>query len=66
MRKIAFHAQGWEDFTTWANQDRKVFERLVRLIGETAREPFSGIGKPEALKHELRDFGHAELAPARL
>jgi len=27
--------------------------RIVRLIRETLREPFEGIGKPEALKHEL-------------
>jgi toxin YoeB len=27
--------------------------RIVRLIREVQREPFSGLGKPEPLKHEL-------------
>ena len=34
--------------------DAKVYERLVRLITETAREPFTGLGKPEPLRHQLK------------
>jgi toxin YoeB len=53
---VAFHAQGWNEFTDWSRTDPKVFERLVRLITETARDPFQGIGKPEPLKHQLQGF----------
>jgi toxin YoeB len=35
---------------------RKPFERLNRLIVETARTPFAGIGKPEPLKPELKGY----------
>ena len=56
MRRIAFHKDAWEDFINWHAQDRKVFERIVRIINETAREPFTGIGKPEPLRHELKGF----------
>lgn len=56
MRTIAFHAQGWEDFTGWAKENPKLFERLVRLISETAKDPFGGIGKPEPLKHQLKGY----------
>ena len=31
-------------------------ERINKLIRETQREPYSGIGKPEALKHALSGF----------
>lgn len=31
-------------------QDKRVVERIDRLIREIQREPFAGIGKPEALK----------------
>jgi len=31
-------------------------ERINKLIQETQREPFSGVGKPEALKHALSGF----------
>ena len=27
--------------------------RIVRLVREVQRKPFSGLGKPEPLKHEL-------------
>jgi toxin YoeB len=56
MRTISFHAQGWEDFTGWPQHDPKIFSRLVRLISETAKDPFGGIGKPEPLKHQLKGY----------
>ena len=31
-------------------------ERINKLIREIQREPFSGIGKPEPLKHALAGF----------
>ena len=35
-------------------EDAKLFERLRRLIVETARDPFGGIGRPEPLRGNLR------------
>ena len=31
-------------------------DRINKLIRETQREPFEGIGKPEPLKHALSGF----------
>jgi toxin YoeB len=31
-------------------------ERINRLIRETQRKPFTGVGKPEPLKHALSGF----------
>lgn len=56
MRRVAFHKTAWEDFTNWASENPQIFERVVRIITETAREPFSGMGKPEPLKHQLKGF----------
>ena len=56
MRKITFHQNAFEDFTDWAKDDKKLFERLRRLISETAKEPFDGIGKPEPLKGDLKGY----------
>lgn len=53
MRQLVFHAQGWEDVSSWALNDRAVTTRVHRLITETLRDPFDGIGKPEPLKHGL-------------
>ena len=36
-------------------------ERINKLIRETQREPFEGVGKPEALKHALSGFWSRRL-----
>ena len=56
MRIIAFNQSAFEQYNEWALQDKKTFERLKRLIAETARTPFAGIGKPEPLKRELKGY----------
>ena len=56
MRAVAFHKDAFEQYTDWARIDKKIFERLHRLIIETARDPFAGIGKPEPLKADLRGY----------
>jgi len=33
-----------------------MIERINKLIRETRREPFTGIGKPEPLKHALAGY----------
>jgi toxin YoeB len=56
VRRIVFYAKAFGDFTDWAKRDPALFERITRLIGETSRGPFQGIGKPEPLCHELKGF----------
>ena len=53
MRKIIFIDQSFEEFSDWSSIDKTIFKRLIRLIEETRREPFGGIGKPEPLKGNL-------------
>lgn len=54
--KSIFADEAWDDYLYWQQQDRKMVERIHRLIQETRREPFSGVGKPEPLKHALAGF----------
>jgi len=54
--KLIFAEEAWEDYLFWQKQDRRMVERINRLIRETQREPFEGVGKPEALKHALSGF----------
>jgi toxin YoeB len=51
--KLVFSEVAWEDYLYWQMQDRNTLERINQLIREVQREPFSGIGKPESLKHAL-------------
>lgn len=62
MRTVSFHADAWQDFTAMATKEPKLFERLVRLINESARDPFTGIGKPEPLRHELKGWWSRRLS----
>ncbi len=54
--KLVFANEAWEDYLYWQKQDRKLVERINKLIREIQREPFSGVGKPEPLKHALSGF----------
>ena len=53
MRSLEFDPSAFEDLAWWIEQDRVQALRIVRLVREVQRELFSGLGKPEALKHEL-------------
>jgi toxin YoeB len=54
--RLVFADEAWEDYLYWQKQDRKMVERMNRLIQEVTREPFAGVGKPEPLKHALAGF----------
>jgi toxin YoeB len=54
--KLVFSELAWEDYLYWQKQDRKLVDRINKLIEATAREPFTGIGKPEPLKHAFAGF----------
>lgn len=53
---IVFDQDAFKDFTYWATEDKKLYKRLVSLIKETVCNPYTGLGKPEALKHELQGY----------
>ena len=59
--KLIFADEAWEDYLYWQKQDRRMVERINKLIRETQRQPFSGVGKPEALKHALSGFWSRRL-----
>jgi len=51
--RLVFTPHGWEDCQYWQATDRQTLKRLNRLLDDTLRDPFSGIGKPESLRHVL-------------
>ena len=54
--KLIFAEEAWEDYLYWLQQDRRMVERINKLIRETQRQPFAGMGKPEPLKHAVSGF----------
>lgn len=44
------------DIAFWAKNDLKQLKRIIQLIENIQQNPFEGLGKPEALKHDLKGF----------
>ena len=50
--KITFTSDGWADYGSWVTE-RRILQRINRMIEEAACDPGVGIGKPERLSHNL-------------
>lgn len=55
-RLLAWTDESWSDYVYWQGQDKKTLKRINKLITDTKRSPFEGIGKPEPLKENLSGF----------
>lgn len=54
---IIFAPQALEDFAHWQKTgNTAVLKRIQLLLEAIEQEPFNGIGKPEALKHEWSGY----------
>ena len=54
--RIIFTPKAWEEYLFWQSTSKKAFKRINLLIKETSKNPYDGIGKPEALKHVLSGY----------
>ena len=52
-RSLHFIGDGWDDYLYWQKIDKKFIKKINRLLEEMQRTPFTGSGKPEALKEDL-------------
>ena len=52
--RLVFTPHGWSDYLHWQPVDKKMVKRIDRLLEDTLRDPFAGIGKPEPLRHVLQ------------
>ena len=53
---ILFTPEAWEDYLWFQQNDKAGLKRINLLIRDAQRNPFSGLGKPEPLKHNLSGF----------
>lgn len=54
--KITWTVTAWKDYLYWQFTDKKKLKRINDLVKATLREPFEGVGNPEALKHDLQGY----------
>lgn len=52
-RQAVFSSHFLDDLEYWVRTDRKTSLRLLRIVRDTLRDPFKGIGKPEPLRRQL-------------
>ncbi|HOO63220.1 MAG TPA: Txe/YoeB family addiction module toxin [Synergistaceae bacterium] len=51
-----FSENAWEDYLYWQKSDKAVVERIHLLTQDMQRNPFSGLGKPEALGFQFSGY----------
>jgi toxin YoeB len=55
MNKV-FSDRAWEEYQYWIANDKKILKRINELIRDIERGGHTGMGRPEALKHDLEGF----------
>ncbi|MFT5859701.1 MAG: toxin YoeB [Flavobacteriaceae bacterium] len=51
--KLIWLTRAWEDYLCGQQNETKTLKIINKLIEGIQRTPFTGIGNPEALKHNL-------------
>lgn len=46
----------WEDYLYWQSQDKKTLKRINQLLKDIDRNGYTGIGKPEPLKGDMKGY----------
>lgn len=59
--QLVFSTKAWEEYLYWQGTDEKQVRRINQLIKEVMREPFSGIGKPEPLRHAFQGYWSRQI-----
>ena len=54
--KLTFSSKAWANSLYWQKTDKSMITRINRLINDIQREPYTGIGKLEPLKHSLAGY----------
>lgn len=51
--KVVFSKLADEEYRYWQKKDRRAREKIDDLLKDIAQHPFTGLGKPEPLRHDL-------------
>ena len=60
-RQTIFQPEFLDDLEYWVTTDRKMALRVLKMVKEILRDPFSGTGKPEPLKYDLAGYWSRRL-----
>ena len=54
--KYIFVDESWDDYLYWQKNNKRMLNKINRLLKDISRTPFSGLGKPEPLKYKYQGF----------
>ena len=52
IKNIQFTEEALEDYNYWVSHDKKIISKIDKLIDNYEETPYTGLGKPDPLKHE--------------
>lgn len=55
-RVLQLETKAWNDPAWWLAENRKLLQKIFDLSAEYAETPFTGTGKPEPLKGNLKGY----------
>ena len=53
---LAWASSAWADYLYWQQTDKQTLKRSNMLINDVQRQPFTGIGDPEPLRHNWSGY----------
>ncbi|WP_282039389.1 Txe/YoeB family addiction module toxin [Saccharicrinis aurantiacus] len=59
--KYIFVDESWEDYLYWQKTNKKYVHKINELLKSISREPYTGIGKPEPLRHNYQGFWYRRI-----
>jgi toxin YoeB len=54
--RVLFDPEAWDEYVFWQQEDRKITAKINQLIEDCRRHPFTGLGKPEPLRQNLKGW----------
>ncbi len=55
-KPLSFTLEAWADYLYWQTQDKKTLRKVNQLLQDVIRNSFTGMGKPEPLKHDKSGY----------
>ena len=56
MRNVEFVPAAFLEYQKWIETDRKIALRIGDLVKDILRDPYEGVGKPEALRYQFKGY----------
>ncbi|MDR0990615.1 MAG: Txe/YoeB family addiction module toxin [Propionibacteriaceae bacterium] len=64
MVNVLFDDAAWEDYTSWLRDNRRMVEKINKLLADIDRHPEEGAGHPEPLRGDWSGYWSRRISNA--